>query len=894
MTLFNMITSTSNAARSLRELALSAGVSLLTLFSSEVGLAGTSNDDIFPPAPAAAKAINFDGRGFLINGQRTFITSGSVHYARVPRENWRDILLKLKRSGFNTVETYVFWSYHEAHEGQFDFKTDSRDLGAFLDTAKELGLYAIIRVGPYSCSEWENGGFPNWLYFKPGLEVRRDNPVYYRYLDAWFNQMLPIISSRQIHKGGSVILVQLENELPTDGWKYWGTEMDGRYYQHLLDLAHTNGLEVPMFFSGLHHAHDPAPDVPVDSLKRTSPWMSTELWTIWFDRYGENDQDLMKGERSAWRVLAEGGNGFNLYMFYGGTTFGYFNFNEDQKFGDNREKGTACYDFGTLIGQAGETRTLYRRLKRLAYFAESFPQILANSTNSTDHYQGFANGPMVTARTAPGGTLVFLDNAVRTNVLIKGKAIVKVVPGAEINVLMKSGISIRLAAGEIVGLPIDVPLAPGLTMAEADTRILGIVLQGGITSIICYGDPGETGKISFKTDTVVKAETIHDAGFKFDPENSPSLTFRFPEHGVGEEFLGSGTNRFRVLVMNKDTADQTWFVDTVAGRQVVVGAPYLGKFATSSGKFQASVNYPWTEATPTSLTIYGDGVSRQIDLSVPTPPNTSESLKLAAWRMSSDSAALSRQFEDDSWFALPDGSPPEMGEDGDYSPFAWYRTKVTNSTPIKSLAFKRIGDRATFFVDGKMTDSYDFKQDREPVVAVNFPPGAHELAVFVAHAGRRKFAGYTGSIHRLESQKGLRGPVFADGTNMVLFHWRMHGGANPANQNLKWSSVATNGAPAFYRTSFHLDTLPESAAVYRFHTDGLSFGSIWLNGHNLGRYPEIVKGCPGLWLPDCWLTNGANTLTIYDERGYPPGKTCVKLEVAASQHCVSLGTEGKP
>ncbi|HEX4138986.1 MAG TPA: beta-galactosidase, partial [Candidatus Methylacidiphilales bacterium] len=66
-----------------------------------------ANDGIFPPAPVAASAMNFDDKGFLIHGQRVFIASGSIHYARVPRELWHDRLLQLKRAGFNTVQTYV-------------------------------------------------------------------------------------------------------------------------------------------------------------------------------------------------------------------------------------------------------------------------------------------------------------------------------------------------------------------------------------------------------------------------------------------------------------------------------------------------------------------------------------------------------------------------------------------------------------------------------------------------------------------------------------------------------------------------------------------------------------------------------------------------------------------
>lgn len=116
-------------------------------------------DGMFPPAAAAKRFIDFDGRGFLVNGKRTFLTSGSLHYARVPRELWRDRLLRMKRAGFNTVQTYVFWNFHEPREGTWDF-SGSRDLDAFLKLVKQMGMYATVRVGPYICAEWDSGGFP--------------------------------------------------------------------------------------------------------------------------------------------------------------------------------------------------------------------------------------------------------------------------------------------------------------------------------------------------------------------------------------------------------------------------------------------------------------------------------------------------------------------------------------------------------------------------------------------------------------------------------------------------------------------------------------------------------------------------------------------------------------
>ncbi len=334
------------------------------------------HDGIFPPEEAAKSVMDFDGRGFIVNGKRTFLASGSIHYSRVPRELWHDRLLRLKRAGFNTVETYAFWNYHEEKEGVFDFNGE-KDFGAFLDAAKDVGLYAIVRVGGYVCAEWDSGGYPVWLRFKKDLIVRQNNPAFLAAQDSWYEHILPIVRDHQINHGGNVILVQLENEHP----QAWGTEEPNPYFPHLIEKARSLGIEVPCFFSGLHHGHDPAGNKPWDSAGRVNPWMSTETWPGWFDLYGDlSAKDLRTYDRAFWKVIAFGGNGQNFYMIHGGTNFDHW---ADQE-------NASSYDYAAPIGQAGDLRPMYYRFKRAAMFATSFSNIVANSVNSSDQYKDFA------------------------------------------------------------------------------------------------------------------------------------------------------------------------------------------------------------------------------------------------------------------------------------------------------------------------------------------------------------------------------------------------------------------------------------------------------------------------------------------------------------------------
>ena len=112
--------------------------------------------------------LRFEGSQFYLNNQPFRILSGTIHYFRVVPDYWEDRLLKLKQCGFNTVETYTCWNLHEPREGEFDF-SGILDLARFLETASRLGLYVILRPGPYICAEWDMGGLPSWLLTYPAL-----------------------------------------------------------------------------------------------------------------------------------------------------------------------------------------------------------------------------------------------------------------------------------------------------------------------------------------------------------------------------------------------------------------------------------------------------------------------------------------------------------------------------------------------------------------------------------------------------------------------------------------------------------------------------------------------------------------------------------------------------
>ncbi|KAF9688768.1 hypothetical protein SADUNF_Sadunf01G0022500 [Salix dunnii] len=125
---------------------------------------------------ATATKVTYDGRAIIIDGKHKLLVSGSIHYPRSTAEMWPDLIKKSKEGGLDAIETYVFWDSHEPARREYDF-SGNLDLIRFLKTVQDEGLYAVLRIGPYVCAEWNYGGFPVWLHNMPGVQMRTANDI---------------------------------------------------------------------------------------------------------------------------------------------------------------------------------------------------------------------------------------------------------------------------------------------------------------------------------------------------------------------------------------------------------------------------------------------------------------------------------------------------------------------------------------------------------------------------------------------------------------------------------------------------------------------------------------------------------------------------------------------
>ncbi len=315
---------------------------------------------------------------FYLDSKPLRILSGAIHYFRTLPPYWEDRLIKLKGAGLNTVETYVPWNLHEPREGEFNFE-GLCDVERFITAAGELELHVIVRPSPYICAEWEFGGLPAWLLQNEGIDLRCADKIYMEKISAYYKELLPRLAKHQCTRGGPVIMMQIENEYGSYG-------NDSEYLSFLEKEMRANGIDVPLFTSDgeqmFHLTGGTLPHIfkvinfstadPSDSFNSLKefqpnmPIMCGEFWMGWFDHWGENHhagEEAVAKFRSGAEGLLKMGASFNLYMFHGGTTFGYMN--GANTLGTMYQPDVSSYDYDCGLDEQGNPTKKYYILREL-------------------------------------------------------------------------------------------------------------------------------------------------------------------------------------------------------------------------------------------------------------------------------------------------------------------------------------------------------------------------------------------------------------------------------------------------------------------------------------------------------------------------------------------------
>ena len=310
---------------------------------------------------------------FLLDGKPFQIIAGEMHYARIPPEYWRDRLLKARAMGLNTVATYVFWNFHDPKLGEFNFDGGA-DVARFVKIAQEVGLLVILRPGPYSCAEWEFGGYPSWLLKEHDLKVRSGDPRFLKECDLYIRRLGRELVPLQNTHGGPIIMVQVENEYGSFG-------KDTVYEGAIRDMIRNAGFDVPLFTadgpSQCKNAHlvgvlpaingDDNPQSIKDTVDKYNggrgPYFSPEFYPGWLDHWGEPHSVSSVDEFiGRYDTLLMKGISVSLYMFHGGTNFGFMN---GANHGGHYQPQPTSYDYDAPLDEAGRPTPKYYKFREV-------------------------------------------------------------------------------------------------------------------------------------------------------------------------------------------------------------------------------------------------------------------------------------------------------------------------------------------------------------------------------------------------------------------------------------------------------------------------------------------------------------------------------------------------
>jgi hypothetical protein len=193
--------------------------------------------------------LKISNNKFVVGKEEYYPFSAEMHYFRVNKRYWSICFERMKKAGFRIICTCVPWNLHERSMGDFDFfgTTDhAKDLVVFLELAREFGFKVILRPGPFVDSEWENGGYPEFLYDDPEILAKDSNgepvkiedhagvksgyvfslhhPHFWTHIRRYFNALSEIIKN-YVYPKGPVILVELDNGVFLEHGQGWGNSL---------------------------------------------------------------------------------------------------------------------------------------------------------------------------------------------------------------------------------------------------------------------------------------------------------------------------------------------------------------------------------------------------------------------------------------------------------------------------------------------------------------------------------------------------------------------------------------------------------------------------------------------------------------------------------------------
>ena len=659
-------------------------------------------------------SVTYDDRSFWVDGRRVWLVSGSIHYFRTPPELWADRLLKAKRAGLNCISTCVPWNIHEPAEGQWEL-TGDRDVQAFVKLAGELGLYVILRPGPFIGADCDFGGLPSWLTTKSGMGYRTSNAAYSHYFDKYFARVLPKLAELQVTRGGNVILIQNENQ-------YLQTTMPERlsYLEFISQLFRRSGFDIPIITSngfsdpsvpGAIEAMSVTDDVAVDIKKMRlrqggGPMLVSDFHGGGIDTWGEPHQSVpaRTAARRALEIIGCAAQ-YNYYMFHGGTNFG---FSAGARGDHDAAFQTTSYDCDAPLAEGGGLTEKYYLTRLVNLLGNHMGKYLADCSLQD-----------------PGVSVHDGTDTLNIFGLIGQWAVVTnngddEIDTAEISLPSGRRLTVSLEAIGATAIPIDLELTPVAMLDYTNLMPLGFFHE---RVLVLHGPPGWEGVLSINGEQIA---------IDVPEDNEPTVI----EH---EGVL--------VVAVHSDLAMRAWPLDD----RIIFGPDFVGEMS-EDGEYEVSLAKGGTYAV---LNLSDGKIShKKAKASGPKPAPP----RLGDWkRVSVCAEAAMRDIE---WEKIP--GPRDVDQLGSPHGYIWYRAELDQPRAKKrKLMLPQCEDRATLYVNGELAGVWGRGQGaaREPV-AVSLKKGANVIALLADNLGRNassvRFGGPKGLFGHIYDAKKLR------------------------------------------------------------------------------------------------------------------------------------------
>ena len=475
---------------------------------------------------SAVPEVRWDSKSLIIDGRRVVPVMGEVHFSRIPTDEWKDEVRKMKLGGVTIIATYVFWNHIEEQEGIFNWSGE-RNLRRFIEICKEEQLPVILRIGPFCHGEVRNGGIPDWV-FASGCKTRSQDPVFLKYAERLYRQIFSQIQGLQWKDGGPLMACQFDNE-------YRGS---GDYLMALKRIALGIGFDLPFYTrTGWPELSKPVPfgemlplygdyadgfwersieETAGDYYKafnfkafRSSTAIATEQLGKQKEQLNEGDEqypyftcELGGGMMQAYHrrpyvypedaysmALVKLGSGSNLlgyYMYHGGTNpDGLTWLNEMQRtvatnYNDMPVKN---YDFQAPLGEFGQSLPHYYMLRKLHLFMQDYGSRLAPMEASFPCRQDIEKGDdsflRWSYRSEGNSAFIFINNYERLQTISAKRAVGLEACGVKLPKL-------NIPSGTMCILPVNIDgirYATAQIIAKRDGKIYMEQIRGIPTTI---------------------------------------------------------------------------------------------------------------------------------------------------------------------------------------------------------------------------------------------------------------------------------------------------------------------------------------------------------------------------------------------------------------------------